>query len=78
MGTMNFSIPDDVKYAFNEAFKDENKSAIVTELLRRAIEDKQRKLKNESFLDQIRANRAMGSRGYSEEEIRKAREEGRH
>ena len=29
MGTMNFSIPDDVKEAFNKAFEGENKSAVT-------------------------------------------------
>ena len=34
MGVMNFSIPDDVKEAFDAAFENENKSAIVAELMR--------------------------------------------
>jgi metal-responsive CopG/Arc/MetJ family transcriptional regulator len=42
MGTMNFSIPDDVKDKFNEVFKDENKSAVLTELMRRAVEERER------------------------------------
>ena len=29
MATMNFSIPDDVKEAFNKAFDGQNKSAVV-------------------------------------------------
>ena len=37
MATVNFSVPDDVKEAFNEAFEGQNKSAIVTELMREAI-----------------------------------------
>lgn len=77
MGTMNFSIPDDVKDAFNETFKDENKSAIVTRLMQRAIEDRQRELKSEEFIQRLREIRAKG-RPVTEEEIRKAREEGRH
>ena len=35
MATMNFSIPDDVKEAFNKAFEGENKSAVVARLMRR-------------------------------------------
>ena len=42
MATMNFSIPDDVKEAFNKAFDSENKSAVITTLMRRAIEEKER------------------------------------
>lgn len=29
MATVNFSVPDDVKEAFDKAFGDQNKSAIV-------------------------------------------------
>jgi hypothetical protein len=38
MGTVNFSVPDDVKDAFNAAFEGQNKSAIVTQLMREAVE----------------------------------------
>lgn len=38
MGTVNFSVPCDVKKAFNEAFEGENKSAILTQLMRQAVE----------------------------------------
>lgn len=62
MATMNFSIPDDVKEAFNEAFKDDNKSAVITGLMRRAIEERVRQRNGESFLERIRAIRAMSSR----------------
>ena len=78
MGTMNFSIPDDVKDAFNEVFKDENKSAIVTQLMQRAIEH--RKLqddlrrKDESFRERVMRRRAEGP-VVSADEIRAAREE---
>lgn len=37
MSTMNFSVPEDVKQAFNAAFEGQNKSAVLTELLRTAI-----------------------------------------
>lgn len=38
MATMNFSVPDDVKAAFNETFADQNRSAVVTQLMREAVE----------------------------------------
>ena len=75
MATMNFSIPDDVKEAFNATFKDENKSAVVTELMRRAIEQRSR-AKRESLVEQMRRMR-VDSPGFTSEQIRKAREEGR-
>jgi hypothetical protein len=74
MGTMNFSIPDDVKEAFNKAFEGENKSAIVTRLLVRAIEDAERRRKSGGFVERIRQIRAKG-RPVTAEEIRRAREE---
>ncbi len=37
MGTMNFSIPDDLKQRFNAVFKDANKSAIIARLMAEAI-----------------------------------------
>lgn len=80
MGTMNFSIPDDVKQAFNEAFEGENKSAIVAELLKRAVEDRkrygtdeERKLRFEEALKRLEEMRSTG-RSYSDEEIRRLRE----
>jgi hypothetical protein len=30
MATVNFSVPDDVKRAFNETFAGENKNAVLT------------------------------------------------
>jgi len=37
MATMNFSVPEDVKQAFNATFEGQNKSAVLTQLLRTAI-----------------------------------------
>ncbi|MGH6814392.1 MAG: hypothetical protein ACREC6_01670 [Hyphomicrobiaceae bacterium] len=76
MTTMNFSIPDDVKEAFNETFKGKNKSAIVAELMRRAIEERRRRKHRESLVEQMRRLRAA-SPGFTPEQIRTAREKGR-
>ena len=35
MATVDFSVPDEVRDAFNATFRDRNKSAIVAELMRR-------------------------------------------
>jgi hypothetical protein len=77
MGTMNFSIPDDVKEAFNEAFKDENKSAIVTQLMRKAVDERRLSDRSRSFLERMRAMHAANTRSYTDDEIRKLREDGR-
>jgi metal-responsive CopG/Arc/MetJ family transcriptional regulator len=77
---MNFSVPDDLKKAFNRAFKGENKSAVVAELMRKAIEEKTRRAKQDKDLDafieellRIRAEDAP----MTDEEIRRIRVEGR-
>ena len=36
MATVNFSVPDDVKVAFDKAFVGQNKSAIIADLMRGA------------------------------------------
>ena len=42
MATVNFSVPVDVKNAFNKAFEGENKSAILAVLMRQAVEERKR------------------------------------
>ena len=37
MATVNFSVPDEVKETFNQAFEGQNKSAIIADLMRRAV-----------------------------------------
>ncbi len=37
MATVSFSVPDDVKTAFDKAFKYTNKSVVIADLMRRAI-----------------------------------------
>lgn len=74
MGTMNFSIPDDLKERFNELFKDQNKSAIVTELMRRAVEDEERRRRGASLVERMAEIRSQ-SRGVTAEAMQQAREE---
>jgi hypothetical protein len=38
MATINFSVPDAVKSAFDKAFAGTNKSALLTQLMRQAID----------------------------------------
>ena len=76
MGVMNFSVPDDVKEAFNLAFDGENKSAIVSELMRHAIEERDRRRKRKSLVEQMRQMRAL-SQQHAPGEIEAVRLEGR-
>ncbi len=38
MATVNFSVPEDNKNAFNSTFKGVNKSAVIADLMREAVE----------------------------------------
>jgi metal-responsive CopG/Arc/MetJ family transcriptional regulator len=58
MATVNFSVPDDVKEAFNETFKDQNKSAIIADLMREAVERAQRKQRSHEAIASILERRA--------------------
>ncbi|WP_394754582.1 hypothetical protein [Crenothrix sp.] len=44
MASMSFIVPDDVKKAFDKAYHGQNKSAVMTELIKEAIEKEVRKL----------------------------------
>ena len=56
MATVNFSVPDEVKLAFDEAFGDQNKSAVVADLMRRAVRERQLQVRREAlFHDLARA-----------------------
>lgn len=80
MATMNFSIPDDVKDEFNEVFEGENKSAVITGLMRRAIEERQQRAKQDDAFDAL-MEELLRARAQdppmSDEEIRRIRVEGR-
>jgi len=76
MATVNFSVPDDVKQAFNETFKNQNKSAIITELMREAVERVRSRERQSEAIDHILALRAQ-TEPVSPEAIRAARKEGR-
>ncbi len=76
MATVNFSVPEEVKQAFNETFKDRNKSAVIAELMREAVERARRRQRQSEAIARILALRAQ-TEPVSPEAIRAAREEGR-
>lgn len=76
MSTVNFSVPEEVKDAFNVTFAGQNKSAVIAELMREAVERAQRREKHRSAVDRILASRAGGPH-VTEAQFRAAREEGR-
>ena len=76
MATVNFSVPDDVRDAFNETFKDRNKSAIVAELMREAIDRFRRRKQSREAIQRI-LERRRGRQSFSDDDIRTARHCGR-
>lgn len=76
MATVNFSVPDDVKEAFNAAFEGQNKSAVIAELMREAIERAERRQRSRSAIERILARRARAP-ARSARQLRAARNQGR-
>lgn len=59
MATVNFSVPDDVKQAFNDAFDGQNKSAIIAELMREAVAQAERRQRSRLAIARILGRRAQ-------------------
>jgi len=76
MSTVNFSVPEEVKLAFNEAFEGQNKSAIVAGLMMEAVERAKRRQRGQDAFDRILARREVKQKA-SERKIRAARRAGR-
>lgn len=76
MATVNYSVPDDVKQRFNETFAGCNKSAVVADLMRKAVEESERQARSAHAIDRILADRERRP-VVTAEQIRVAREEGR-
>jgi hypothetical protein len=76
MATVNFSVPEDVKRAFNRAFAGENKSGVLTQLMRQAIEERARERRRVAAVEALLRLRKR-LRPVSAKAIRKARLAGR-
>ena len=76
MATVNFSVPDDVRDSFNETFRNSNKSAIVAELMREAVNRIRRRKQRHEAIRRILERRRDG-RTLSDDDIRAARRAGR-
>ena len=53
MATVNFSVPDEVKQEFNRLFANENKSALLTRLMKDAIAEHKRQKQRVAAMDKI-------------------------
>ena len=73
---VDFSVPDDVKEAFNEAFEGRNKSAVIADLMREAVERIRSGERSREATGRI-LERRHGRPVWSSEELRAARLDGR-
>jgi len=76
MATVNFSVPSDVKDAFDKAFRRQNKSAVLTDLMRQAIEEHRRLQRRAKVVEQLLALRKR-TRRVTDTVVRAARRRGR-
>ena len=77
MSAVNFSVPEDIKNAFNTVFEgqDKSKSAVIADLMRDAVAREQLRKQHCSAVDRILANR-MNAPRFSEAEFRATCEDG--
>ena len=57
MAVVNFSVPERVKRMFNAAFAGRNKSAVIAQLMVRAVEEHKARLIREKAIDRLLARR---------------------
>lgn len=76
MATVNFSVPSDVKEAFDKAFARQNKSAVLTELMRQAVDERRRRQRRAKAVEKLLALRKL-ARSVTDKDIRVVRRRGR-
>lgn len=76
MATVNFSVPEDVKLAFDTTFAGRNKSALIAQLMREAVERDARERASQAAVQRILRRRATAP-VRSDAELRRSRLQGR-
>jgi metal-responsive CopG/Arc/MetJ family transcriptional regulator len=76
MATVNYSVPEAVKQAFDETFKGRNKSAVIAELMQQAVEEIRHQAERNRIAESILETARSGPY-VSDEEIWALRQEGR-
>lgn len=74
MATVNYSVPDKVKEAFNATFAGRNKSAIIAELMLKGIQEEKDRIKRNKAIDRMLASRKT-RRPVKNEDIEKIRKD---
>jgi hypothetical protein len=57
VSTVNFSVPAEIRDAFDVAFAGENKSAVIARLMARAVEERERHKRRATLFRQLTADR---------------------
>ena len=76
MATMNFSVPSDVKEAFDKVSARQNKSAVLTELIRQAVDERRCRQRRAKAVEKLLALRKRARR-VTDKDVRAARRRGR-
>lgn len=76
MATVNFSVPSDVKEAFDKTFRRQNKSAVLTELMRQAVEERRQRRRRAMVVEKLLALRKR-TRRVTSKVVQTARTRGR-
>ena len=74
MATVNFSVPDEVKAEFDNVFGDQNKSAVIAQLMRRAVLEHKLQLRRRKLFNELSRVQRKAS---SDDAIKKARDSDR-
>jgi metal-responsive CopG/Arc/MetJ family transcriptional regulator len=77
MATVNFSVPEEIKQAFQETFAKENRSAIIARLMQDAVEDRKRQERRAAAIDALLELGERKGLALSDREISRARRAGR-
>ncbi len=73
MATVNFSVPEEVKEAFNKTFAGKNKSAIIAKLMSEAVEQAMRQQQREEAFRLLTERRKLRP-PMTDQAIREARD----
>ena len=73
MATVSFNVPEEVKAAFNRAFKGRNKSAVIADLMREAVDRDRRRQESRAAIERI-LTRRRGAPVLGGEELRTTRD----
>ena len=76
MATVNFSVPDDVKAEFDKVFGAQNKSAVIADLMRKAVAEVRRRKRREDIFRTLTQRRAERP-ALSDAHVRSSRTTGR-